>query len=327
MRINNDGKPDRRPFGRIPARWLLSGLLLFIAVAATLLWTAFGRSEPENPRPAVPPETENLLPAPDSVHWEKPERVADDSAVRNLLLVGQDRRPGEERARADAIVLCSVNENSDTITLVSLLRDMYVPIPGHPDDRLNAAFALGGTELLRQTVEQALGVAVYGILAVDFDGFVSAVAAAAPLEIELTAEEAAYLNADGGWALQEGPALLDERQLLSYVRIRSVGQDDFRRSQRQRKVILTAFQKLRVLPVPELFNLAQGALSCISTDLDSAELLDLLFKAVTRHMTMTDGQYIPADGAFSEETIRGMAVLLPDLAENSRILRQTLYGK
>ena len=328
-RENNDSTPERKPGGISRLRWILSGALLFIAVTATVLWAD---AAPETPEPAAPQETsageaDSDSTAPEAIRWDPPEHITPEGGVRNLLLAGQDRRPGEERGRADTILLCSLNENTNTITFVSLLRDTYVPIPGFQDDRINAAFALGGLELLTKTVERDFGVTLDGSFAVDFDGFTRVMSAAAPLELELSAAEADYMNLTGGWSLTEGMNYLDETQLLSYVRNRSVGQADFDRSQRQRKVIIAALQKLSAFPVTELFTLAERVLPYVETDLTDAKVLELVFVAVSRHMTAGESLRLPADGTYTDRTIRGMAVLVPDLAENSRLLRQYLYGE
>ena len=231
-RENNDSTPERKPGGISRLRWILSGVLLFIALTATVFWAYGSRGIPASPDPTAPPpessagEADPEITAPEEIRWDPPEHITPEGGVRNILLVGQDRRPGEERGRADSIVLCSLNENTNTLTLVSLLRDTYVPIPGYPDDRINAAFAFGGLELLTKTVEQDFGVTLNGSFAVDFDGFTRALAAAGPLELEITAAEAEYLNSAGGWSLTEGTNALDEMQLLSYVRSRSTGQGE-----------------------------------------------------------------------------------------------------
>ena len=82
------------------------------------------------------------------------------SPVINILLIGQDRRPGETRARSDSMILCTVNKETGTLILTSILRDLYVQIPGYGDNRINAAYAAGGMQLLNETLELNFGVHV-----------------------------------------------------------------------------------------------------------------------------------------------------------------------
>lgn len=80
--------------------------------------------------------------------------------VVNVLLVGQDTRKAEERARSDSMILLSVNKNTNQLTMISLMRDLYVQIPGYSDNKLNAAYAFGGFELLDETIATNFGIAV-----------------------------------------------------------------------------------------------------------------------------------------------------------------------
>ena len=92
------------------------------------------------------------------------------SRIVNILLVGQDRLEGEGRTRSDSMILCTFNKRTRELTLTSFLRDLYVQIPGYGGNRINAAYAYGGMELLEQTLEQNFGVQVDGIVEVDFSG-------------------------------------------------------------------------------------------------------------------------------------------------------------
>ena len=76
---------------------------------------------------------------PTDITWStEPVEVIDEEHITNILLIGQDRRPGQGRQRSDAMILCSVNTATKTLTMTSFLRDLYVQIPGYQDNRLNA---------------------------------------------------------------------------------------------------------------------------------------------------------------------------------------------
>ena len=91
---------------------------------------------------------------PEDITWSNSEKVFGDDNVLNLLLIGQDRRPGEGRARSDSMMIMTINKTDKTIKLTSLMRDLYVQIPGYSDNRINAAYAFGGMELLDATIKQ-----------------------------------------------------------------------------------------------------------------------------------------------------------------------------
>ena len=90
------------------------------------------------------------------LNYEEIASVSDlplsEDGVVNILLIGNDSRENGEDGRSDAMILLSISRKTKTIYMTSLLRDMYVKIPGHDDNRLNAAYSFGGTELLMQTV-------------------------------------------------------------------------------------------------------------------------------------------------------------------------------
>ena len=75
-----------------------------------------------------------------------------NSGLTNILLIGQDAREGESQsqARSDSMILCTYNKNTRQLTMTSFLRDLYVPIPGHGSNRINAAYAYGGADLLKR---------------------------------------------------------------------------------------------------------------------------------------------------------------------------------
>ena len=97
--------------------------------------------------------------------------VLSDDDIKNILIIGQDRREGETgRTRSDTMIICSINTKTNKIYLTSLMRDMYVPIPGYGANRINAAYVFGGMDLLDSVIEQDFGVKIDGNVEVDFDG-------------------------------------------------------------------------------------------------------------------------------------------------------------
>ena len=159
---------------------------------------------------------------PEDITWENVDvNVMQDRDVSNILLIGQDAR-GEERARSDTMIICSINKKTNKITLTSIMRDLYVPIPGYSDNRINAAYQFGGMPLLDQVIEESLGIHIDGNVEVNFEGFIGAFTQIGNLDIELYQAEADYLNKNNGWNLVEGVNSLTPEQALAYSRIRYV---------------------------------------------------------------------------------------------------------
>ena len=266
--------------------------------------------------------------------------IMEDNDIKNILLIGQDARSGESGQRSDSMILCSINTKEKKIKLITLMRDMYVQIPGYQANKLNAAYAFGGMELLDKTVEQNFGVNIDGNVEVDFDGFLKALTEVGDLDIELTYDEATYMNANEGlgsaddnaevneaWGLKEGVNTLKPEQVLCYARMRYVGNSDWDRTERQKKVITAAYKKVQNLGATKLLSLASKIFPCITTDLSNKKLLSYVKTLSVNHITKIETYRLPVDGTFTEGQIEGMAVLVPNLYLNSAYLQNYLYGK
>lgn len=245
-----------------------------------------------------------------------------DNNIVNIMLIGQDRLPGEGRTRSDTMILLTVNKKTKEIMMTSFLRDMYVRIPGYDKNKMNAAYAFGGMKLLGKTLAVNFGVHVDGNIEVDFDGFTKVVDLIGGIDIKLSAAEAAYLNKFGHEA-QEGMNHLDGAAALMYARDRSSGGGDFGRTQRQRNVINLIFQKCKTMSFSQLNNLLTNILPMVTTDMSNKEILGYmtdLFPLISGAELKT--QRIPADGTYEYGySEKGRSILVVDFAANREILK------
>lgn len=266
---------------------------------------------------------------PDEVDWGDVDiNVMQDKDVVNILLIGQDRRPGEGRARSDTMIICSINTKKDVIVLSSVMRDLYVPIPGYSPNRINAAYQFGGMPLLDQVMEESLGIHIDGNVEVDFEGFINSLSVLGNLDIELTAAEANYMNAQNGWTLVEGMNSMTPEQVLAYARNRSVGNSDWRRTDRQRTVVMTAFAKAQTLGLNKVLALADDILPNLTTDLSNTAILGYIYTVLANGITEVESYRIPVEGTYSCQTLSyGMEVLVPNLGQNSQYLQSYIYGE
>jgi len=172
------------------------------------------------------------------------------------LLVGSDSRQNlTEQQQAELTTGGDVgNGRTDTIllvhvpglgsgvptTMVSIPRDSYLPIPGYGEDKVNAAFALGGAPLLAQTVEQATGLRLDRYAEIGFDGFavmVDAVGGVTMCPPEPVSDPLAGIDLPAG--CQE----LDGRSALGYVRTRATPRADLDRMTNQRLFMSALMQR------------------------------------------------------------------------------------
>ena len=264
----------------------------------------------------------------EEVEWGQLEGtlLGESDDVINILLIGQDRRPGETRSRSDSMILCTVNRNDKTIVLTSFMRDLYVQIPGYGNNRINASYAWGGMELLNKTLEQNFGIYIDGNVEVDFEQFTEIVDLLGGVPMELRADEAQYINIDTQSSLTEGMQQLTGKQALSYSRIRNLDADaDFSRTNRQRKVLDALFRQVKDAGLVRLLTLLDEVLPMVTTDMGNGEILGY----ATKVFPMMSGasissQRVPADGAYKGAMIDGMSVLVADMDQTRQMLQDTL---
>lgn len=273
----------------------------------------------------------------DDVDWgSEAGLIESGDDVLNVLLIGQDRRSESQgRSRSDVIILCTVNKPAKTLTITSFMRDMYVQIPGYEDNRINVPYVLGGMDLLDRTLSTNFGVEVDGNIEVDFYGFIGIIDLMGGIEMDLSQAEATYMNqnyswdVDDGkskvWNLKEGVNQLTGSQALSYARMRYVGNGDYERTERQRRVLSALVEKAKELSITELNLLLKHALPMITTDMENQEILNYALELFPLLPELTVSTLrIPADGAYQSTYVREMAVLLPNLAKNRAILEEAM---
>lgn len=263
-----------------------------------------------------------------------------EDGVINILLIGNDSRENGEDGRSDAMILLSVSSKTKKIYMTSLLRDMYVEIPGHKSNRLNAAYSYGGPELLMQTVEKNLDISVNRYMLVNFEAFANLVDAVGGVDLELSTGELelvnGYLNeynmltgkefgTDYLDTTKEGMTHLNGPQALAYTRNRYIG-TDFGRTERQRKVLTEVLHQLPKAALHPI-TLTDGLLPNLTTNLTEFECyrLSLLLPFMLSY-DLEHGS-IPVEGTYKDATIREMAVLEVDFEANKAYLKQMLWGE
>ncbi len=277
--------------------------------------------------------------------YEEQEGLADgplkSDGVISVLLIGSDSRDSSSGGRSDAMILLTISDRTKTVHMTSLLRDMYVEIPGHDGNRLNAAYAYGGAELLLETINQNLGTSVNRYAVVNFEAFANLVDAVGGVDMELTNEEVGWVNAYlneynelRGMPLEtdyldtslSGNIHLNGAQALAYCRNRYIG-TDFGRTQRQRKVLTAVLQKLPLAAVTNPAEIVNGLFGNLTTNLTQVECTQLALSAgklLTYEMVQDS---LPLEGTYSNATIREMSVLQVDFEQNKAYIRKEIYGE
>ncbi|MDN5761066.1 MAG: LCP family protein [Microlunatus sp.] len=214
---------------------VLAAFLIWLIAVPVYAWTRIERVDdtPSGDRPGNQPGTTFLLVGSDS-------REGLTKAERKKL--GTGRTEGQ---RTDTIMILSIPPGGEP-ALVSVPRDSYVPIPGNGTNKINAAYAFGGPELLVQTVEQNTGLRIDAYTEIGFGGFASVINALGGIEMCLPK---AIKDKDSHIDLPKGCQTLDGTNALGYVRMRKADPlGDLGRVQRQRQM-LAAVAKESVSPL------------------------------------------------------------------------------
>ena len=247
--------------------------------------------------------------------------------VINIMLIGQDRRPGEDRSRSDSMILVTLNREKNAIQLTSFMRDTYVQIPGYLDNRLNVAYRYGDVKLMNETFRVNFGLEIDGNVMVDFDEFTKIIEILGGVTLDISEAEAKYMNKHSDNYFTACENYLNAKDALTFTRMRYAAGGDYGRTERQRRVLMALAESVRGAELWTLLELVDELLPYISTNLDNAEILACIKTGL--EILGNGGELqnlrIPQDDAHRQASIRGMAVLVPDLEECREDLREFIY--
>lgn len=228
--------------------------------------------------------------------------------------------------RSDSMIVCSINTKTREITLTSLMRDMYLPVPGKGYGMINATYLAGGFELLNQTIEKNFGIRIDGNVEVDFERFIGLMNLIGPVDLDLSAEEAEYLRSSG-YSVKEGSNTMDAEQVLAYCRMRKNVGGDWSRTDRQRKVITRIYRKLRSEDMGTVYRFIDEALPLFRTDLSNRKMIHLAYNMVSKRIRIANSYRIPEEGTYTQEIREEtLHVLFPDIRANCRRIQEYIYG-
>lgn len=312
-------------------RWVLLGALVLILalIGAVVLYLApvLALLEPSHPAIAVGVPTPAATPPP-----------LQSAQPINILLLGSD---DDLKFQPDALlsqtmIVASIDATHHQVTLLSLPRDLWVPIPGHGEAKIDLAYKLGGAALARATVEQRFKIPIHYYAWVGLGGLVHVIDRVGGVDVDVLHPvlDDNYPNdfTGSGYGtervyLAAGPQHLDGRHALQYVRSRHGDLlSDFGRSMRQQQVILamqrrTAGMNL-ITALPEFARDLNGH---VKTDLDLVRLSQLALFLRGLHAGDVHQAFITAY-VHDATSADGQAILLADWAALNRYLHEIFGG-
>jgi LCP family protein required for cell wall assembly len=189
-----------------------------------------------------------------------------------ILVLGNDARPGETISRADAIHLIGVNPAAGRATILDIPRDTYTAIPGHGTDKINAAHAYGGPELMAAAVSALVGVDIPYVITTGFVGLTDMVNEMGGVDVDVPT---AMDDANSGAFFSAGVQHFGGDEALAFSRNRGISGGDFSRSRNQGILILSALAKLRTEASSPAGILHSLAVLLRHTTLDGVGVADL----------------------------------------------------
>ena len=206
-------------------------------------------------------------------------------SIINIALFGVDAVDGEA-GRSDSIMIATIDTVHKKLKLTSIMRDSYVAIDGHGNDKINHAYAFGGPQLAIKTLNENFDLNIEDFASVNFETLPKIIDKIGGIELDIDADELEYIN---GYIAHlnningtSEPAIestgvqhVSGTQALAYCRIRYTSGGDYKRTERHREVLTEIFKKIETMPVTSYPSLLLEILPMVNTSLTYNEILDL----------------------------------------------------
>ena len=280
-------------------------------------------------------------------------QLLQDSKVLNVMLFGEDNKGEDDHGRTDTMILMSVDNRHKKLKLTSFQRDTYVYIPGYGNDKINAAYTIGGPKLTIQTIEANFGIKIDRYAVVDFDSFIKIIDTLGGIDMEVTKDEIEYINYQmykngqaEEWSTIKDPAgvvHLNGQEALWYARDRglTIGEDgneigisgnDWDRTDRQRKLLTKMISDMKGAGLSEIIEIVNEVGPKITTNLKKEEIMGLVSNALTYIKYDVIPNYIPNQGLWyynspEDETwnIAGSCIMISDMDAQRDLLAKFVY--
>jgi LCP family protein required for cell wall assembly len=274
--------------------------------------------------------------------------------IHNILLIGTDSR-GKSYSEdgsghlADVIIIMSINENDNTIKMMSIARDNFVYIPGYTDpQKINTAMTYGGPELLMIAIENSLRIELEEYAYVNFYHMEKVVNAVGGVYVNVSEDERTL---EGGlnecireqnlhfgseemlyFVETAGTQLLNGRQAVAYARIRKVGNGDYGRSKRQIEVLQSLLKQFNKLSITKKIDAVETIASQVSTNITKEKLEWYAFTFLANYSS-TEFEYLqlPIDEYSNQgmyyDFVYGQWSIRPDWNGMIPLVQEFIFGE
>lgn len=215
----------------------------------------------------------------DSTQQQQLDEVLSESTAQEpfyVLLLGSDARETDTTSRSDTMILARVDANVGKVTLVSIPRDTKVEIEDHGTQKINAAYAFGGPAGAVEAVEDFAGVEISHYAEIHFDELEKAVDQLGGIWVDVPVSSNQTGASTSKYQFDKGLQKMSGEQALVFARERyGYNEGDFQRAENQRIIVQAIADTVLSLPPTDLPGAVQSLASCVSTDYDLNELINL----------------------------------------------------
>lgn len=254
--------------------------------------------------------------------------------VQNIALFGVDSTDGGN-GRSDSTMILTIDREHKKLKITSLMRDSYVSIDGHGNDKLNHAYAFGGPELAIRTINQNFGLNIKDFATVNFSSLPKIIDTLGGVDIEIDSEELKYINdyindlnrlnkTNVSSITKTGLQKLNGTQAMAYCRIRYTTGGDYKRTERHREVLEKLFEGIKEVSVAKYPTILNDLMPMVKTSLSTSEILGLGTNMVNMGKNLEQDRF-PKDSDGKESMINGVYYLQFDKNTTKNKLHQWIF--
>ena len=255
-----------------------------------------------------------------------------------VALFGLDTRQAGQLGsgnRSDTIIIASINNDTKEVKLVSVYRDTYLDLTNGKFNKCNGAYYAGGPQQAMSMLNKNLDLDIQYYISVDFAAMTKAIDLLGGIDIDVDDTEIEHLNnyivetsevtgVKTTPLTKTGLQTLDGVQATSYCRIRYTAGDDFKRTERQREVIMQIVSKAKTMDISQVNDIIDAVFPLAATNYTNDELLAMAPQLLTYDIVDTTG--FPFDKAAATVKGKGSCVIPVNLEENVKQLHEYLFG-
>ena len=270
------------------------------------------------------------------------EPAKEDEDIISIALLGTDFSKNEKYGNlygaSDSTMILGIDTKNNKLKLLSLMRDLYLDLPDGTGNKqnLNYTMAYGGPELILKTINYNFNLTVDKFINVSLNTLPTIIDKLDGIELNIKSNELNYINyyidnidKENGTSTKKvttaGLQTLNGTQATAYCRVRYTEGGDFKRTERQREVLTTLFEKFKTASITDLATMMNDILPLVSTNLTNTEITSIISKVLSMGVPTIEQSRFPLDGK-SEMISTDMLHLTTDIDETTKDIHNFLYS-